>query len=92
MRYVYVCSAIRGIITENISRLKAYTDYILKNGKAPVLPFSHEKGCNSLVFICDELWVFGDYHTGEMVREINLAKSINIKVKFISDSEVNKIE
>ena len=92
MRYVYVCSAIRGIIPENISKLKVYTDYIMKNGKAPVLPFLHGKSCNPLIFASDEVWVFGDYHNDEMIREINLAKSINLKVKYIKDSEVFKVE
>ena len=92
MRCVYVCSAIRGKIPENSSKLTSYAEYVVENGKIPVLPFLHGKDCNSLIFMCDELWVFGDNHTDEMIREINLAKSINLKIKLIKDSEVNKIE
>ena len=92
MKCVYVCSPIRGDIPFNISRLNKYAEYIAKNGKAPVLPFIRGRDCNSLIFACDEMWVFGDYQTPEMKREIDLAKSINIEVKYIKNSEVDKFE
>lgn len=88
MRCVYVCSPVRGDIPYNISRLNKYAEYVAKNGKTPILPFVRGKSCNSLIFASDELWVFGSYKTKEMLREINLAKSINLEVKYIKDSEV----
>lgn len=88
MRCVYVCSPVRGDIPYNISRLNKYAEYVAKNGKTPILPFIRGISCNSLIFASDELWVFGSYKTKEMLREINLAKSINLEVKYIKDSEV----
>lgn len=88
MRCVYVCSPVRGDIPYNISRLNKYAEYVAKNGKTPILPFVRGISCNSLIFASDELWVFGSYKTKEMLREINLAKSINLEVKYIKDSEV----
>ena len=88
MRCVYVCSPVRGDIPYNISRLNKYAEYVAKNGKTPILPFVRGLSCNSLIFASDELWVFGSYKTKEMLREINLAKSINLEVKYIKDSEV----
>lgn len=88
MRCVYVCSPVRGDIPYNISKLNKYAEYVAKNGKTPILPFVRGISCNSLIFASDELWVFGSYKTKEMLREINLAKSINLEVKYIKDSEV----
>ena len=88
MRCVFVCSPVRGDIPYNISRLNKYAEYVAKNGKTPILPFVRGISCNSLIFVSDELWVFGSYKTKEMLREINLAKSINLEVKYIKDSEV----
>ena len=92
MRCVYICSAIRGNIPENTSKLHAYAEYVVRNGKAPVLPFLRGKDCNPLIFASDEVWVFGDYLNDEMIREIKIEKSINLKVKYIKDSEVFKVE
>lgn len=92
MRCVYVSSPIRGNVPENIEKLKKYAEYVIKNGKAPVLPFLCGKVCNSLIFASDELWVFSNNPTQEMLREINLAKSINLEIKYIKDLEEIKIE
>jgi hypothetical protein len=79
---------VRCDIPYNISKLNKYAEYVAKNGKTPILPFVRGISCNSLIFASDELWVFGSYKTKEMLREINLAKSINLEVKYIKDSEV----
>lgn len=92
MRCVYVCSPIRGNVPENREKLNKYAEYVIKNGKAPVLPFLCGKECNSLIFVSDELWVFGNNPTQEMLREINLAKSINLEIKYIKDLEEFSIE
>lgn len=87
MRCVYVCSPIRGNFPESREKLNKYAEYVIKNGKAPVLPFLCSKECNSLIFASDELWAFGNDPTQEMLREINLAKSINLEIKYIKDLE-----
>ena len=44
----------------------------------------------SLLWFCDEMWVFGDEITEGMQREINFCKNLNIRVVYISDETVNK--
>ncbi len=41
---------------------------------------------------CDELWYFGDSVSQGMVSEIIAAKEQNIPVRYISDSEIEKIK
>ena len=105
---VYVASPFAGDVPTNVKNARKYCRFTAKKKKIPIashllypqflrddIPVERELGTLfglALLALCDELWVFGNYHTREMVREINLAKSINIKVKYISDSEVNKIE
>lgn len=45
----------------------------------------------SLLWFCDEVWVFGDQTTDGMRAEIRLAHNLNIKVKIIKPHEIEKI-
>lgn len=38
---------------------------------------------------CDELWVFGDRVTEGMHREINMARSLEIAVRYMDGREIN---
>ena len=46
----------------------------------------------SLLWVCDEVWVFGDEITEGMKKEIIFAEKLNIKVKYISEKELKKTE
>ncbi len=85
-------------INENINNIKKYSDYVLKRGMASVIPpcFSLSdvgdeniinQSVSSLVWRCDEMWVFGKTITDEMWKNIHWAKKVNIKVIFVSNLE-----
>ena len=46
----------------------------------------------SLLWVCDEVWVFGDEITEGMKKEIIFAEKLNIKVKYISEKDLKKTE
>ena len=105
MKKVYICSPLGGNIELNIDKVKRYTKYALECGTAPVVPHFYAMCIDdsvpknreigicaglSLLWFCDEMWVFGDEITEGMQREINFCKNLNIRVVYISDEKVNK--
>ncbi len=75
MKKVYICAPLGGDVQANLERVKKYTEYALKCGTAPVVPHFYalclddsiprerEMGMAaglSLLWFCDEMWVFGD--------------------------------
>ena len=107
MRVAYVCAPLAGDLKKNISNAKKFGKFLFDRGMAPVIPhinaeilcddipFERELGMRAdreLLFKCDELWVFGDTMTKGMKEEIHFAKMINMKIKYISNSEVDKYE
>ena len=107
MRVAYVCAPLAGYLKKNISNAKKFGKFLFDRGMAPVIPhiyaeilddkepYDRELGMNadrSLLFKCDEMWVFGDKFTKGMKEEIHFAKMINMKIKYISNSEVDKYE
>ena len=107
MRVAYVCAPLAGDLKKNIGNAKKFGKFLFDRGMAPVIPhiyaeilddkepYDRELGMNadrSLLFKCDEMWVFGDKFTKGMKEEIHFAKMINTKIKYISNSEVDKYE
>lgn len=45
----------------------------------------------SLLWFCDEVWVFSDQPTDGMRAEIKLARNLNIKVRIIKPHEIAKV-
>ena len=106
MKKVYICAPLGGDIRGNLENAKRYTEYALKCGTAPVVPHFYALCLNddnprereiglaagmSLLWFCDELWVFGDKITDGMQREIDFCKNLNIKIVAVKDSDINKI-
>ena len=75
MKKVYICSPLGGNVKENLEQVKRYTKYALMCGTAPVVPHFYAECLNdgnpkereiglaaglSLLWFCDEMWVFGD--------------------------------
>ena len=75
MKRVYVCAPLGGNIEENLKKVKTYTAYALRCGTAPVVPHFYAECLDdndpkdreiglaaglSLLWFCDELWLFGD--------------------------------
>ena len=105
MKRVYVCAPLGGNIEENLKKVKTYTAYALRCGTAPVVPHFYalclddnvpkdrEIGLAagmSLLWLCDEVWVFGDTVTEGMRAELKFCKHLNILVRKITEKEIQK--
>ena len=106
MKKVYVCAPLGGNIEENLKKVKTYTEYALRCGTAPVVPHFYalclddndpkdrEIGLAaglSLLWFCDELWLFGDIVTEGMRAELQFCKNLNIRVRKITEKEIQKV-
>ena len=105
MKKVYICAPLAGDVERNLERVKRYTRYALMCGTAPVVPHFYALCLDdtnpkerqigmaagfSLLWFCDELWVCGDTVTEGMKSEINFCKNLNIRIRYVKDSEVTK--
>ena len=45
----------------------------------------------SLLWFCDELWIFGEEITEGMKSEIQLCKSLNIRTRKIREEEIDNV-
>ena len=106
MKKIYVCAPLIGDIKGNLEKAIKYKKYALKCGTAPIVPHFYalclddnrenerEIGISaglSMLWFCDELWVFGDEVTKEMELEINFCKNLNIRIKYIRLTDVEKV-
>ena len=109
MKKIYVCSALRGDVEENIRQARCYCEYVVKEfGNIPVAPHIYftqflddtvpeDRAFGTMAGLmllsdCDELWYFGDSVSQGMVREIIAAKEQGIPVRYVSDTEIEKIK
>lgn len=107
MHRVYICSPLGGNVSANIENAKRYARYALECGMAPFIPHfyalilddSNKEERNlcmlaglSLLWVCDEVWAFGDEITEGMKKEILFAEKLNIKVRYISENDLRKLE
>lgn len=105
MKKVYICSPLGGNVDENLKKAVRYTKYALECGAAPVVPHFYALCLNdniprerelgmaaglSLLWFCDELWIFGDEVSEGMQAEISFCKNLNIKTRKIRESEIRK--
>ena len=103
---VYICAPLGGKVKENLQNAVTYTEFALKSGVAPVTPHFYalclddskkderEIGRSagvSLLWFCDEMWIFGDEITAGMAEEIQFCKTLNVKTRKIRESEINKV-
>ena len=106
MKKVYICSPLGGNVRENIEKVKRYTKYALLCGTAPVVPHFYalclddgipkerEIGIAaglSLLWFCDEMWLFGDEVTEGMAAEIQFCKNFNVTIRKVRENEINKV-
>lgn len=106
MKKVYICAPLAVNVKGNLEKAKRYSEYALRCGAAPVtphfyalclddsIPEEREMGMAaglSLLWFCDEVWVFGDETSEGMAQEIKLARNLNIKVRVIKEHEINKV-
>lgn len=105
MKKVYICSPLGGNIQESLKKAKQYARYALICGTAPVVPHFYALCLNdnipkereigmaaglSLLWFCDEMWIFGDEVTESIKAEMQFCKSLNISVRKVRDDEINK--
>ena len=101
---VYICAPLGGNVDKNL-KISRYTRYALMCGAAPVVPHFYALCLNdrnpkereigmtaglSLLWFCDEMWIFGDEETEGMKSEIQFCKSFNIRTRKIKNSEIRK--
>ena len=106
MKKVYICSPLGGDVTANLERARQYARYVFSCGAAPVVPHFYAlvlddgnpeerqlgmQAGKSLLWLCDELWIFGDEITEGMRREIDFCKNLNIKTRAVKDSDIKKV-
>ena len=102
---VYICAPLGGNVKENLETAVLYTKYALKQGVAPIMthfyalcldddnPQERALGMSagmSLLWYCDETWVFGDVISNGMKEEIKFCENLRIPVKRVSNAEVTK--
>ena len=103
---VYICAPLGGQVNENLQNAVRYTEYALKTGAAPITthfyalclndhnPVERRMGMEagqSLLWFCDEMWIFGDEITDGMREEIRFCQNMKIKTKRIREKEIKKI-
>ena len=102
MKKVYICSPLGGDVADNLEQAKRYTKYALMCGTAPVVPHFYalclddrnakerEIGMAaglSLLWFCDEIWVFGNTVTDGMKGEISFCKNLNIRIRHVTEAK-----
>lgn len=102
MHRAYICSPLGGNVSANIENAKRYARYALECGMAPFIPHFYAlildernlcfQAGLSMLWVCDEVWVFGDEITEDMKSEIRFAEKLNIKVRYISENDLRKSE
>ena len=45
----------------------------------------------SLLWFCDEIWVFGDVITEGMRKEIDFCRNLNITIRYPKEREIIKV-
>ena len=106
MKKVYICAPLGGNVTENLRKVRRYTEYVLKCGAAPVVPHFYAECLNdsnpeerkigmtaglSLLWFCDEMWIFGDVITKGMAAELQFCKNLNVKTQKIRKCDIQKV-
>lgn len=106
MKRVYVCAPLGGNIEENLKKVKIYTAYALRCGTAPVVPHFYAECLDdndpkdrkiglavgmSLLWLCDEVWVFGETVTDGMRAELKFCKNLNIRTRHITEKEIQNV-
>lgn len=99
MKKVFICSALRGDMENNIRKAKEYCRWVAECGAAPIAPHllfpqflddrvesERQLGIRfglELLRSCDALWYFGSTVTEGMRQEINCARENGIPVRYI---------
>lgn len=100
MKKIFVCSPLRGQFTENIEKAKYYCHRVMELGHLPFAPhiyftqflddsIENERVSGiamgiEMLKLFDEVWVFGDRISEGMQAEIDMAKQLNMEIKYLN--------
>ncbi len=95
---IFVCSPFAGCIQENVQNARRYSRFAYISGYMPITPhlmyprFLDDKQYKErldgmdmglrLLDLCEEIWVFGDYYSSGMQREISHAMGKQMTIRF----------
>ena len=97
MKKVYLCAPLSVDVTANLEKIRQYCRYALLCGTAPVVPHFYAECLDdsvpaereigrsagmSLLWFCDELWLFG---------ELQFCKYLNSRIRRIQQNEIQKV-
>lgn len=98
MKIVYICSPFRGDTETNIANAQKYSRFAVEQGILPITPHllfpqfmnddSPEERKQAMDFnqtilnLCQEVWVFGNTNTVGMAFEVAFAKKAGIALKY----------
>lgn len=103
---IYVCAPFGESIEKEIENSERYYEFTIKSDCVPVGPHALAKmtGCKnqaeikqmrqagmSLLWFCDEIWVFEDEQTEEMQDEIRFGRNMKIRMRKIQEKEIRKV-
>lgn len=100
--WVYIASPYRGNIEKNTDNARRYSLFAVQCGKLPFCPHIYftqflndnikterRQGLTLALHMlkrCTEMWVFGDYISSGMQREIRAARKWNIPIKYFDEN------
>ena len=102
MKKVYICSPLGGDVSDNLERAKQYARYVFSCGAAPVVPHFYAlvledgnpeerqlgmQAGRSLLWLCDEMWIFGDHVSAGMREEIRFCQNLGLKIRTITEKQ-----
>lgn len=106
MKLVYICSPLKGNITENIEKAVGYCAYAARQGVIPLaphtiftqylndnIPAQREQGLlmgMELLKRADEIWICGDVISAGMRNEILYARDHGIPDRYLPDREIGR--
>lgn len=105
MKRVFICAKLTEAIEDDVRQARNYGSFALEQGVTPILPqcyanlargspteriASAQKAGLSLVWMCDECWVFGE-PTPDMKETIHYCRSLNVKLRYFTIDEKGEI-
>ena len=104
---VFICSPYAGCIRENVQNARRYSRFAYLSGRMPItphlfyprflddhMPQERMDGMDMglrLLDLCEELWVFGDYFSSGMQREIAHAVARFMTIRYF-DQDCNEVK
>ena len=105
-RKIYVSAPLGEDWDEDIENAAKYYEFTLQSECVPVGPHAYATmfGVNeaseikrlrqagmSLIWFCDEIWVFGEQITESMQEEISFGRNMKIRMRKIRDKDIKKV-